>query len=180
MTPAEFDQLFDVFEVSAFHLETHQAYAVSEEDERFHAFREGLPRPERSVRTSPWLQRIAVTTVAGKQWSRVHIIEHPLSEYLRYELIGYVESQAVGETIRLADRGLHPELVDLGPDFWLFDHNTPRAFGVLLHFDDSGGLLGAESVTATAEVAKLERQAAVAMRRSISLADYLATHEVRS
>ncbi|MGH3844798.1 MAG: DUF6879 family protein [Pseudonocardiaceae bacterium] len=179
MTLDEFDQLFDTFDVSAFHLETHQAYAVSEEDERLRAFREGLPRPERSVRTSPWLQRIALTTAGGKQWSRVHVVEHPLSEYLRYQLISYVESQAVGEVIGLADRDLYPELADLGPDFWLFDRGTPRAFGVLLHFDDSGHLLDIESVTELVGVAELERQTELATHRSISLADYLAPHGVR-
>lgn len=49
MTLEEFDQLFNTFEASAFHLETHQTYAVSEEDERLCAFHEGLRRPERSV-----------------------------------------------------------------------------------------------------------------------------------
>ncbi|MBV9140575.1 MAG: hypothetical protein JO115_06635 [Pseudonocardiales bacterium] len=174
MTLDEFDKLFDAFQVSAFHLETHQTYAVPEEDNRLRAFREGLPRPERSVRTSEWLRRIAVTTAAGKQWGRVHIIEHPLSEYLRYELIGYVESQAVGEMIRLADCGRHSELVGLGPDFWLFDHETPTACGVLLHFDDSAHLLNIESVTAPAAVAELERQRKLAVDRSVSLAEYLA------
>jgi hypothetical protein len=48
------------------------------------------------------LRRIALTTAAGKSWSRIHVIQEPLSEYLRYELIGYVESMAVGEEIRLA------------------------------------------------------------------------------
>ncbi|MGH3767136.1 MAG: DUF6879 family protein [Pseudonocardiaceae bacterium] len=174
MTLEEFDLLFDRFEASAFHLETHQTYAMSEEDERLKAFREGLPRPERSVRTSPWLRRVAVTTAVGKQWGRVHIIEHPLSEYLRYELIGYVESQAAGDVIGLADCGMHPELVDLGPDFWLFDHGTSAAFGVLLHFDHSGHLLDIASVTDSAGVAELERQRKLAMDRSVSLADYLA------
>lgn len=116
-----------------------------------------------------------MTTAAGKQWGRVHVVEHPLSEYLRYELISYVESQAVGEVIRLADRGVHPELVGLGPDFWLFDHETPRACGVLLHFDDSAHLLDIESVTAPAGVAELERQQKLAMNCSVSLAEYLAT-----
>jgi len=88
----EFDAWFDRFERSTFRLETLQRYAVSEEDERLRAFREGTPRPERSVRTSPWLRRIAVTTVAGKRWQRVHIVEHPFSEYLCYEIEGYVES----------------------------------------------------------------------------------------
>lgn len=174
MTLEEFDQLFDRFEVSAFHLETHQTYAVSEEDERLRAFRQGLPRPERSVRTTPWLRRVAVTTAEGKQWGRVHVIEHPLTEYLRYQLIGYVESQAAGEEIRLADRGTYPELGTLGPDFWLFDAGTSGAFGVLLHFDADGDLLGVEHVTETGVVRELERQREVALARSASLAEYLA------
>lgn len=176
MTLEEFDQLFDGFEVSAFHLETHQTYAVPEEDERIRAWREGRARPERSVRTSAWLRRIAVTTAGGKRWSRVHIIEHPLSEYLRYELVGYIEGQAVGEEVGLADRGVYPELADLGPDFWLFDGDTERASGVLLHFDDSGNLLDIDEVTDTAEVAELQRQARIAVTYSIRLADYLAAH----
>jgi hypothetical protein len=83
------------------------------------------PRPERSVRTSPWLRRIAVTTVAGKRWQRVHIVEHLLSEYLCYEIEGYVES-ATGEEISIADRAAHPDLARLGPDFWLL---TPSPTG---------------------------------------------------
>lgn len=173
MTLEEFDQLFDRFEVSAFHLETHQTYEVSEEDERLRAFRQGLPRPERSIRTTPWLRRIAVTTAGGKCWGRVHVVTHPLSEYLRYQLIGYVESQAVGEEIRLADRGAYPELADLGPDFWLFDADTPGAFGARLHFDAVGHLLGIEHVTDVAAVKELERQHRIAVARSVSLAEYL-------
>ncbi len=57
MTPEEFNAAFDSFRSSAFRLECLQAYAVSAEDARLRAFREGLPRPERSVRTSPWLGR---------------------------------------------------------------------------------------------------------------------------
>ena len=174
MTLEEFDRLFDTFRSSAFHLETHQTYAVSEEDERLRAFREGRPRPERSVRTSPWLRRVAVTTAAGKRWCRVHVIEHPLTEYLRYQLIGYVESQAAGEEIRLADRGEHPELKALGPDAWLFDAGTRDAYGVLLHFDDAGHLLGIEAVDDVAGVAELERQRKLALAHSVSLAEYLA------
>ena len=177
MTLDEFDALFDRFAGSAFHLETHQNYAISEEDERLRAFLEGLPRPERSVRTSPWLRRVAVTTAAGKRWGRVHIIEHPLSQYLRYQLIGYVEAQATGEDIRLADRGEHPELTALGPDSWLFDAGTEQAFGVLLHFDDAGHLLDIDAVRDTAGIAELERQREVALAHSVSLAEYLATHQ---
>ena len=179
MTLEEFDRIFDTFTSTAFHLETHHSYAVEEEDELLlRAFREGLPRPERSVRTSPWLRRMAVTTAAGKRWSRAHVVEHPLSEYLRAQLVAYVESQTVGEEIRLADRGVHPELAELGPDSWLFDHGTAGAFGVLLHFDTNGRLLGIENVNSPAGVRELERQRQVAWDRSVSLAEYLAIHKV--
>jgi hypothetical protein len=52
--PAEGDlgRCFDVFKVSAFRLETLRGYAVPGEDEGLRAFLRGLPRPERSVRTS--------------------------------------------------------------------------------------------------------------------------------
>ena len=50
---ADLGACFDLFERSAFRLETLRAYAVGAEDERLRAFRLGLPRPERSVRTSP-------------------------------------------------------------------------------------------------------------------------------
>ncbi|MGH3692662.1 MAG: DUF6879 family protein [Pseudomonas sp.] len=179
MTLEEFDQLFGIFTSTAFHLETHPFYAVEEEDDGLlRAFREGLPRPERSVRTSPWLRRIAVTTAAGKHWSRVHVIEHPLSEYLQAQLLAYVESQAAGEEIRLADRGVYPELSELGPDSWLFDPGAFGAFGVLLHFDVEGRLLDIERVNSSAGVRELERQRQVAWDRSVSLAVYLATHKV--
>ena len=56
---ADLGACFDLFERSAFRLETLPVYAVAAEDERLRAFRLGLPRPERSVRTSPWLARIA-------------------------------------------------------------------------------------------------------------------------
>ena len=75
----DFAACFDEFRVSAFRLETLRQYAVSAEDDRIAAFREHRPLPERSVRTSPWPRRIADTTAVGKHWSRVHVVDEPLS-----------------------------------------------------------------------------------------------------
>lgn len=174
MTPEEFDQVFDQFRVSAFRLETLQRYSVSAEDARMRAFREGTPRPERSVRTSPWLRRIALTTAAGKSWSRVHVIQEPLSEYLRYELIGYVEAMAVGEEIRLASPPEGRALVD----FWLFDAGTPGAFAVLMCYDDNGVILGYERVDTPSELLALEDVRDLVWSRSWSLAEQLARKPV--
>ena len=170
MTPEEFNAAFDEFRVSASRLECLQTYAVSAEDARLRAFREGRPRPERSVRTSPWLGRIAATTLAGKVWTRVRLVHHPLTEYTRYELIGFVESQAVGEQIRIVDLNTHPELGDLGPDFWLFDAGEPDQFAIIMRYQ-AGSVLGYERTT---DVDWCRKQWDAALAASISLAEYLA------
>lgn len=115
MTPEDFDALFDTFTHTAYRLECLPTYAVPAEDATVQAFREGTARPERSVRTSPWMRRIAVSTAAGKSWSRTRVIDTPLTEYQQISLPAYVESQAVGEQIAVAERD---DVGDLGPDFW--------------------------------------------------------------
>lgn len=171
MTPDEFNVAFDSFRVSAFRLETLQTYAVDVEDEGLRAFREGLPRPERSIRTDPWLSRIARTTLAGKAWSRVRLVRHPLSQYTRYELISYRESSAVGEEVRIADLNTHPELDELRLDFWYFDAGEPDGFAILMRYDDAGSVLGYERTTDTSWC---DKQRDLALSRSVSLAEYLA------
>jgi hypothetical protein len=168
---ADFAACFDQFHRTAFRLETLQRYAVSTEDERLRAFREGLPRPERSVRTSDWLRRVALTTAAGKAWSRVHLIRVPLSEYLRYQLIGYVESASAGEEIRLAS--YDPAMAELG-DFWLFDADTPDAFAVLMRYDDGGHVQGFDAVGDGATLGHMGAIRDEVLARSWSLAEQLA------
>lgn len=171
MTPDEFNAAFDTFRRSALRLETLQSYAVSAEDEFLRAFREGIPRPERSLRTSPWLRRIAATTMAGKTWTRIRLVRHPLSEYLRHELLAFVESAAVGEEIRIVDINQHPEVTEFGPDFWLFDAGYPGESAIFMHYDYTGTLISYERVI---DVAGCRWQADKAIERSVSIAEYLA------
>jgi hypothetical protein len=146
-----FDALFDLFTYSSFRYEGLPAYSVAEEAERIEAWRAGGPRPERSMRTSPWLRRVAVSTAEGKQWSRVRAVDRPLPEYLRYELAGYVENQAVGDRTYLVDR------VDAweGPDFWLFDGGTDDARAATMSYSPAGAFEGFELVTDHAALATL-------------------------
>lgn len=176
VTPEEFNAVFDAFRVSAFRLETLQQYAISAEDAALRAFREGTPRPERSVRTSPWMRRIAATTMAGKSWSRVRLVRHPPTEYVRYELISYVESVVVGEEIRLVDLNAHPVLGDLGPDFWLFDAGEPDELAIVMRYGADGS---APSYERTTDVAWCRNQRDTALSRSVSLAEYLAQQSTR-
>jgi hypothetical protein len=175
MTPEEFDGCFDRFRESAWRLELLQRYTSPGEEDRIRAWREGQPRPDRSVRTSPWLRRVAVTTAAGKRWGRVHIVRRPLSEYLRYQLRGYIESAAAGEEIRIADLSADPSLATLGGDFWLFDAASATAFALLMHYDEAGRWVGAEYMTNPEALDKCRRDQSIALAHSVPLNVYLAS-----
>lgn len=171
MTVEEFAALFDTFQHTAFRLEALQTYDEQAEAAAVRAFREGLPRPERSVRTSPWLRRVAVSTAQGKQWSRVRVVDYPLSEYTRYELVGYVESQAAGEQIQLVNI---EQVGNLGPDFWLFDAGTPEACAVLMRYTVDGKIEGFELVTDSAHLERLHDIQRTAEAHAVPLNAFLA------
>ncbi|MDN5930768.1 MAG: hypothetical protein L0I24_06860 [Pseudonocardia sp.] len=134
LTGDQFDALFNTVAVSAFRYEGLPVYGVDEEDDDLAAWRDGRAMAERSVRTDPWLARIARHTVVDDiAWCRVRHVTDPPSWYLAFEAPGYVESQAVGERILLTT-----ERVWGGPDFWLLDRNTRRARAVIQFYDADG------------------------------------------
>jgi hypothetical protein len=172
ISAGEFDTLFDSFSSTVYRLETLPAYDVGgAETARLAAFREHRPRPERSVRTDPWLARIAVTTVtAGKRWARTRIVDDPLTEYQRYQLASYVEAQAVGDEMRVAMRA---DVDDAGPDFWLFDAATPEAFAVVMRYDEAGHWLGAERVDDPSDLEQIGSRRATADAVSVPFNEFL-------
>lgn len=141
---------------TCFRLETLQDYAgiSGEERDRVSAWLRGQ-RTFRSVHDEDgYLRRAAQHALDGKRRSRVHIVQFPLSDYVRYELDAYRENVAVGETVGIADQR---DIIDpLGPDFWLFDGGTDHAEAVLMHYDPaSAELLEFEHLTAAASPARL-------------------------
>ncbi len=167
---ADFDALFDTFTHTAHRLETLPAYAVAREDPGYRAFRDGTARPERSVRTSPWMARIAVTTAAGKQWTRTRVVDNPLTEYQQFSLPAYAESQTVGESITLVDRSL---VGDVGPDFWLFDRATGHARAAVMRYTDDGTFVDYDLVTDPATLHELCTLADAAAEHAVPLAEFL-------
>lgn len=170
-----FDALFDTFRHTAFRYEGLPAYNVPDEVERIQAWREHRPRPERSVRTSPWLRRIAVTTAQDKEWSRVRAVDWPLPEYLRYELAGYVENQTAGDATSLVSR----DQASHGRDFWLFDGGTEHARAAMLNYTDDGGFVGYDLITDTDALADLEATRQRLLAVSVPLNVWLAELESR-
>ncbi len=148
MTDDEFNTLFDTVTRSAFRYEGLPVYAVDEEDADLVAWRSGLPMAERSVRTDPWLARIARQRIVdGIDWCRVRHVTSPPSWYVAFEVSGYVESQAAGERILLTG-----DRVWDGPDFWLLDAGTRRARGVLQSYGEDGSHISNEFVPAGARI----------------------------
>jgi hypothetical protein len=164
------------FRFSAFRLETRQEYAVGEEAGRLAAFREHKPRPDRSVATSDYLRSVARATLEGRPWTRVHVLDHPLTEYLRYQMVGYRESAAAGERIFITDRAGHAELDPLREDFWLFDEGQPTQHALLLDYSPDGEYTGSRQVP-EAEIGLLRAAKAAALRHAVPLNVYLAEME---
>ncbi len=152
----EFDALFDSFRSTVYRLEALPAYDVGDvgaEAEALRAFHSGEPLPERSVHTLPWLARVARSSVVdGKRWARTRVVSEPLTDYERWEIGTYVEGQAVGERVRIAQRR---DVGEVGPDFWLFDADLPDPVAVVMDYDAAGRWLGAEKLTVHAAIADL-------------------------
>lgn len=164
----DLNALFDSFTVSAFRLETLPAYDIGgDEAERLAAYLTCRPRPERSVRTSPWLARIARTTAEGKTWQRVRIVDNPLTEYQRYQLESYRESQAVGEEIRIVERS---DVEVPNQDFWLLDGELV----VVLQYDDEGRFVETQTAAGPDVEAEFKRRRDRALVQSVPLNEFLA------
>jgi hypothetical protein len=173
------DECFGSFRHSALRLETLPAYTASSEAERIQAWREGRARPERSVRTNGYLREVAENVLAGRERTRVRIVDHPLSEYCRYQMAGYIESAAAGEQIRIVVRrgGGSKQArqdLDIVSDFWFFDQGTEHERAVLLDYDAQGAQTGMRLATQP-DLALCRRLWATAYRHSVHINEYLAS-----
>src|SRR5260370_42173849 len=170
MTPAE---LFGTLGESAFRLETLQSYALAEDEPRRRAFREGRPLPPRPGKTDS-MRLVRDAVAAGRRVSRVHVVDLPLSDYIRYELAVYPENVAAGEDVRITQRAAHPGLERLDTDFWLFDADTTSPSVVWFRYDPSGQILARHYSDDPAEVERARGQRDLALAHSLPLSDFIA------
>jgi hypothetical protein len=137
---SEWGEMFKVFEADAFRLETLQAYAEPSESSPFNQYRRGnIPSPDF---LNDWCQLVREHAKAGHVMRRIHVVDLPLSDYMRFEVeCCYRFSAAAGEEIRLLNRAsLTPSLVRLAQeDFWLFDNGTV----MMNDYDHTGALFQA-------------------------------------
>ncbi len=152
---------------SAFRLETLSQYLVPGEAERFAMWNAGEPLSLRTPENSEWMARLQHDIVGGFRWYRVHILDQPLTSYLRFELYSYLEGVAVGNEIYVADRDSHPELTELHEDFWLYDDKI----AVRMIYDDEGRFLYPARIDDTEPYREIRD---TALRHAEPLTDYLA------
>ncbi len=170
MTPAE---LLETFRESAFRLETLQYYELAEDEPRRHAFREGRPLPPRPGKTGS-MRLVRNAVASGRRVHRVHVVELPLSEYVRYELAVYPENLACGEEVHIAVRSDHPDLAGLSTDFWLFDAESGSPSVVWFRYAPDGRLVSRDYSIASDDISLAREQLAIALAHSVPLGEFIA------
>jgi hypothetical protein len=124
-----------------FRMEVQRVYDVGTDGSDYADYLAGRPGPDMEAKRA-WMDQIRGEVARGLITRRVHIVESPLSDYLRYEMDwGYTYNAAAGEQIRILDTSrceCPPEMPD--HDFWIRDNTEV----VRMHYDGEGRYLGAE------------------------------------
>jgi hypothetical protein len=177
---AEFDALFAGFKHTAFRLETLQAYDVSYEIEPYRAFLAGRPRP-RDAAKNAWTAMLAGAAADGKIVQRVHFVNEPLTDYLRYELEwSYPPNVEAGEDIRILPAKSVPpgdlSLLALNrvSDYWLFDSSDLWT----MQYDRDGRFLWIEQVRDPSTIVSRALWRDAALHYAIPYTDYMRREEL--
>lgn len=168
----EFAALFTGFKHTAYRLETLQHYGVGYEDESFRAFASGKPLAADPARDE-WGATIRGAVAQGKSFERVHLVNEPLSEYLRYEMAWWYGPNAeLGDNVRIlpAHRQTTGELATLGTlsDYWLFDSSDLW----IMNYGGDGSFRCAEQVTDTGIIVRHAYWRDAAMHYAVPYAEY--------
>lgn len=160
----------------AFRLEAQQVYAVPAEDEQFRAFTEGRPLPS-EPRVNRSMQIIREATARGCRIRRVHVVDLPLTVYLRYELAAYRENIDAGEEVGIAVRAWDQNLAGLAEDFVLFDPDGPHPDVVWMRYDDQGQLAGLAQSDKPADLALAADYREIALAHAVPLREFMSLAE---
>ncbi len=163
--------LFENVRQSWFRLETLQRYSVDYERDEFEQF---LLIGRLKREPGAWQRMLQRHRAAGRKLQRVHVVEEPLTDYLRYELAAYEQNAAAGEEIRLlpVTPPAWPSGLPRGRDFWLFDDTEVWD----MHYDEQGRFVRATCTDDPDHVQECRRWRDLALENSIDLSDYLRHH----
>ncbi|MCI3238202.1 DUF6879 family protein [Streptomyces spinosisporus] len=141
-----FNRLFEIFEHTAWRLETRRRYASDESTETYAQF---LAEGRVDWDMSSWYcETIRRQTAAGKTVARVRLVDDPPTAGQRYLLINAERNTELGEDIRTLRRADADRLKLGNEDFWIFDSRLVAR----LNFTDADELTDVELITEPAEV----------------------------
>jgi hypothetical protein len=123
------------------------------------------------------MQIIREATARGVRVCRVHVVDLPLTGYLRYELAAYAENAAAGERVSIAVRAWHPDLAAITEDFVLFDAGTGRQSVVWMRYGPEGDLTGTGYSEDPADIGRGRQQRDAAMAHAVPLSEFAALAE---
>jgi uncharacterized protein DUF6879 len=129
------------FTRSLFRLETLNRYDVDSDGDDLHRYLSGESGPDLD-RKGPWMEHIRGEVARGLHTYRVHVVNGPLTDYLRFEFEwGYVYNSEAGEHIRVLDLSeqARPDVL-VDEDFWLIDDEQ----AIRMHYTPDGKFVGAE------------------------------------
>ena len=141
----DFNELFDMFSLEAFRLETLPAYDVSEEKDAIIEYKE-TGKVVNNI-DKEWMDLLRI----GKPVKRLRLLSNPLSNYEKFELEVYKSNIKNGEDIRVANRSYFNE--DL-QDFWIFDM---KWIGIM-NYDKDGKFLDMDFHEATEEELEMAKK----------------------
>ncbi|MFD3687879.1 DUF6879 family protein [Nocardiopsis sp. NPDC058631] len=172
LTSEKFGALFDGATQSIFRLETLPVYNPESEASVLKAYLDGEPCPLEGVTTS-YMKRVADQSARGIRRFRVHVVQSPLTDYLRCEMEwGYMRNSGAGEEIFVLDTTEHgrPEAL-IDEDFWFFDETGV----VRMHYREDGEFRHPELVVAP-DLDHYRAQRDLAMEQAVPFNEYWSAH----
>lgn len=143
---AAFNRLFEIFEHTAWRLETRHRYASDESTETYAQY---LAKGRVDWDMSTWYcETIRRQTAAGKSVARVRVVDAPATTGQRYLMINAERNTDLGEDIRTLRREDADRLKLGNEDFWIFDSRLVAR----LNFTDADELTDVELITEPSEV----------------------------
>ncbi len=132
---------FEDFQQEAWRLETLPQYLMPQEKEEFAAFLAGKHRTDPYAVSNEYTERLRRQVAAGRVQGRVHVVNRPLTDYLRFEFSQYYAPDALaGEQIRILDVTDRDNPLAGAQDFWMFD----RTEVVLMNYHPDGRQINRE------------------------------------
>jgi hypothetical protein len=149
---------------------------VSYEQDEFGRFLAGEARGS-FPGISEWIEgTVAIAVRLGKRMHRVHVVEEPLTDYVRFECAwAYAHTVPAGEDVRiiLVSKGKWPDLPR--HDYWLFDSSLL----VAMYYEDDGAFSAAEIVDDPSRIVRANYWRDLAVGSSVSYEEFARGYDDR-